>query len=114
MPTPLNVTFSEKGTGIIIASFSDENDSGIAPNWAVWDLGDINGNIVNGRSSVAISSPTSQESIVLSSADLSVADSLDNSRILTVRARYNSADHGDSLPLHGSCIFSVDNLKMIT
>jgi hypothetical protein len=115
MPTILtDSTICEKSTAVITVSFSDEDGNAVAPDSMTWTLTDRNGNVINSRQDVVLSSPTSTEVIVLSGDDLQIVDSDDDGvRILTFEGTYTSA-LGSGLPLVDACSFVVENLKAVT
>lgn len=79
-------------------TFRDENDQAMTPDTLKWKLTDPAGNIINGRSEVTISSPSSSVTIALGGADLEVLGDHMAARILTLWGTYTSTTHGAGRP----------------
>jgi len=115
MAQKLNTHAEEEGTYVITATFKDEDGNAEDVKTAKWSLTDRDGTVINSRSDVAISTPTSSEDIVLSGNDLALQSGETNLgiRILIVEATYDS-DLGSDLPLKGEAEFIIDNLVKVT
>lgn len=75
-----------------------------------WTLTDEDGTVINSRSSVAVASPSTSNTITLTSDDLGVSDKYKLKRVLTVYGTYN----GGSNSFADECSFEVENLLNIT
>jgi hypothetical protein len=115
MPKLLSKKAAEEGTYIITAEFVDDDGDSVAPDTLTWTLTDSSGTVINSRTSVSVSSPTSSEDIVLSGNDLALqtGESGDTLRLLTVEATYDS-DAGLDLPLKDVAFFYIKDFKAIT
>jgi len=115
MTTELTTHAKEKSTYIITASFTDEDDAAVAPKTLTWTLTDDQGDVINGREDVEVSSPSSSEDIVLSGDDLALqsGETSRGVRILTVEGTYDS-DAGSDLPLNDEIRFIVDGLVAVS
>jgi hypothetical protein len=107
MPAQLSTEAIEESTYPVTVSFTDEAGAAVIPTAATWTLSDKNGNVVNSREDVVISSLAASVTIVLSGDDLA----LSNGRIrkLTIKATYNSS-LGNGLPLKDEVTFLITNL----
>tara|TARA_Y100000593_G_C4294458_1_gene329893 strand:- start:1007 stop:1354 length:348 start_codon:yes stop_codon:yes gene_type:complete len=105
---------NEGSTFVVNVVLDDENGSVITPASMTWGLFDNEGNVINSRSSVAVSTPGLSTDIVLSGDDLSLngSTSLRVERVLRVNATYNPADSslGTGLPIKQEFHFFVHNL----
>ena len=98
---------TERGTFVIDLAFFDENSDPVIPTSASWKLTGQGGEVINGRSAVAIT-PAETVSIALSGDDL---DMLNGSfRAVTVEALYDSS-LGTGLILRAEIRFSIENLQ---
>lgn len=81
-----------------------------------WTLTDMDGTIINSREDVSVTSPTAEQTIVLSGDDLALSDQTNSYewRVLTIEATYDPEDGGDNLPIRESARFIVSNLVAIT
>lgn len=115
MPTELLLDAREEDTYAIVATFTDENGDPATPATATWTLTNMEGTIINGRENVNITSPSSEETIVLSADDLALdTDEVGGAnRILTVKATYNGS-LGNGLPMNDSAYFFVKDITPIT
>lgn len=112
MPIKATVDAVEKSTYVVTFSFFDENNNPVTPVSVFWDLSDMNGNIINGRSHV-FTPPYASVTIVLSGNDLALTQNDLGTRALTVEATYNSS-LGLNLPLKEELDFQVLNLVEVT
>jgi hypothetical protein len=116
MPFTLSTHFVEKSSGSIIIRFRDRDNQPVAPVSATWTLTDNDGDVINSREDVAISSPATQEEILISGDDLAISAGFSGTaekRIFTVEAIYNS-DLGNDLPLKEQAVFYVDALVAVS
>lgn len=114
MPTTiLTPKAREKSTYGVTVRFYDDDGLATVPNAGLtWILTDARGNVVNSRSSVAITA-ASTINIVLSGADLAVSNPDDLLRVVTVQGTYNST-LGSNLPLKEEVGFYIDDLLAVT
>jgi len=104
----------EEGTFVVTCAWKDSNGTAVTPDSATWTLTDEDGDTINSRSEVSISSPATTNDIVLSGDDLAIQATTDNGkRILTAEAIYDS-DEGSNLPLKDEYIFYIENLTNVT
>lgn len=75
-----------------------------------WALRDEDDNIINSRTSVAVSSPSTSNDITLTSDDLEVTNDKKVMRYLTVYGTYN----GGANSFSDECSFRVQSLKGIS
>ena len=90
-------------------AFRDESKVLITPNSAVWSLLDQHGNIINSRSTIAITPIDDTVTIVLSGADTEITEDTNSRtyrRFIRVNAVYTSS-LGSDLPLVNSMQFLV-------
>jgi hypothetical protein len=112
MPTIPHAT--EQSTYPVTVDLVDSLGAAITPNNDVtWSLCDEDNNIINSRSSVAYSTPTSTLTIILSGSDLLMQGRSDSElRYLIVRCTYDSS-LGTSLPFVGQLSFYVDGVHVV-
>lgn len=105
----------EEGTYVVTVSLTDSTGTAITPNSFSWSLYNMDGDIINSRDSVSISSPTSSEDIVLSGDDLIIEneDLGVEKRVLKIFGDYDSSV-GNNLPIQEEITFFVDNLTYTT
>lgn len=101
----ISTTAKNGSTYIVQADFTDEDGAAVVPNTIQYSLTDQNGKIINSRDDVSVT-PASSISIVLSGDDILVSDGL--TRLVTIEAVYNSATHGNDLPLVDQAKFTID------
>ena len=97
----------EDSTYALVLSFTDEEGDPVTPDTATWTLRDTEGNVVNSRQDVVISSLASSVTVLLSGDDLMYTPSAE--LILIVEATYDSS-LGNDLPLKDQVRFPVANL----
>jgi len=103
----------EKSTYIVTVAFTNEDGDSVIPNSGLnWSLSDLEGNIVNSRTAVALT-PAATVNIILSGLDLALVDGKDTYRVLTVEGTYNSL-LGSSLPIKDSVVFLIRNLRKVS
>ena len=107
----------EKSTIAIVIDFEDEEGSAVIPSEAKWTLTNDDGDVVDTRDEIEISSPAASETVVLKGDNLQILPGEVNDRFATrrflVEAKYSSS-LGSGLPLNESCTFSIRNLKHIS
>lgn len=115
MPTEITSKKAvEEGTFIVTAEFKDEDGNAVSPNVMAWSLVDEDGNIVNDKEDVSISSPSSSEDIVLSGDDLALTDGRsEEARYVVFEGTYDST-LGNDLPLKDQIKFFILNLRKVT
>lgn len=115
MPIDLDESFNEKSSGIIEIYWEDADDTRVTPTAASWTLTDLQGRVVNGRSSVSLSVALTVP-IVLSAADTTFlsGESESASRIITVVSTYNSATYGSNLQLKEEGYFYIKGLQNVS
>lgn len=99
--THLTERAPEKGHYTVTASSTE------AATALKWSLVDEDGTVINSRSSVAIATPTTANSIELDGDDLAIANSRKLRRWLTVYGTYS----GGTKTIAGECSFDIDPLK---
>lgn len=105
---------TEQSTYPVTVTLVDGDGAAITPNNDVtWSLTDAGNNIINSRTDVAYTSPTSTLTIVLSGDDLVIqTKSKKEERFLVVECTYDS-DLGTGLPFKAQKEFMVVNLKKV-
>lgn len=79
----------DKSTYIVTASFKDEAGDAVVPNSITWTLTDINGNVINSREDVTVTTPAASVDIVLSDNDLDVTSYASSTAVLLIEAVVN-------------------------
>ena len=100
----------EQSTYGITVSFLDDAGASVIPTAAsvTWTLTNEQGNVINSRSNVAITSASSIV-IVLHGYDLARGPGDNGVRLVTIKATYNST-LGTALELKDQIQFTLDNL----
>jgi hypothetical protein len=88
-------------------TFLDENGQAMTPTTLKWKLTDPAGNVINGRSEVAVSSPSSSLTIALGDGDLAVLGDHTAARIITLWGTYTSTTHGSGRPFTFQVMFNI-------
>lgn len=102
---------SELSSYIITLSFTDETGNAVTPDSVKWTLTDLDGNVINNRQDVVISSLSSSVPVVLEGDDLLVGVNYRlEKRMLTIEGTYTSSIHGE-LPITGAVIFTIDHYR---
>ena len=114
MGAALTADAIERSTYAITITFYDEEDNLVDPLTAKWTLTDADGSVINNREEVAITSPSSSETIVLQGDDLVLqgGESGSGERVFTVEATYDSS-LGSGLPLNDFTTFRVLGLVAV-
>lgn len=105
--TLLSLHATEQGTYVINVALEDEDGNAVTPTTMSWTLTDKDGNVVNDREDVVVTSPSSSEDIVLSGDDLQITSTLGTLRLFTVKGTYSSSI-GTGLPFTGWKWFVID------
>jgi len=87
-------------------TYKDEDGNAITPNNAYWSLRTMDGTVVNSRTSVEITTPTTSDVIVLQGDDLERGDD-DGKRLVVVWGEYDSAN-GTDLPFVVQAAFDIE------
>jgi hypothetical protein len=103
----------EKGTYGIAATFTDEDDAALTPDTLTWTLSTLDGTIINGKQDVAIVTPASTTTVVLSGDDLAVLTDDNRVRRFTLEGTFTS-DLGAGVPLKAECQFQVADFVGVT
>ncbi len=107
MPGSIKETAIEGSSFKVTAVFYDESGNAVAPDTMTWTLTDEDGSVVNEREDIAITDPSSTESILLQGDDLVVDGNDPVERIVTFEGTYTSADFGAGLPLVDESRFTL-------
>ena len=94
----------EGGTYVIELRFKDEDGNLVNPNTLEWWLSDTNGNPINNKEAISVSSPTSTTNVVLMGNDLTPGW-----KIFTIKGTYDS-NYGNNLLLRDAIKFYVRDL----
>lgn len=113
MATEITTNAQRGSTYAPLITFADDADNTVSPDTATWTLTDTDGNVINERSEVDISSPSTTERIVLYGDDLEPVGDVESAadtyaRRLLVEGTYTS-DLGASLPMAQEFAFTVNN-----
>ena len=114
MAIKLTLNAIEESTYGITIDFYDDAGAAVSPATMTWTLSDKDGTVINARQDVAISNPTSSETITLSGDDLAVSEGESSLRILTLEGTYDSGTLGTGLAFRDSCQFVVEDLAAVT
>lgn len=111
MPEYLKTHARDKGLYIVIAAFTDEDGTAVAPDTLKWSLRNGDGDVINSRTDVAVVAPAASEAIVLSGDDLKFSEG--KVRKLILEGTYTSGTYGAGLPINESVEFHIDDLAKI-
>ena len=104
----------EESTFKVTCAWKNSAGTAVTPDSATWTLTTEDGDTVNSRSEVSISSLSTTNDIVLSGDDLAFQSATESGkRKLTVEAIYDS-DEGNNLPLKDEYTFWLGNLLNVT
>lgn len=109
MATELKRKAHEESTYIIRCDFEDEDGDPVTPATMTWKLTDRTGAVINSRTAVDMSPSSSTEYIVLTGADLVIADAIDNKRFVYLKGTYNSTTHGNGLAFTEELVFEIED-----
>jgi len=98
-------SFPERGSADIPVSFAKAGVS-VVPTSITYSVSDADGTIINAVSNVSVVTPATAITITLSGTDLSVLDTYNIDRVLTVKAIYG----GSSTPQNAEATFTIDRL----
>lgn len=111
MPTTLTTEAVERSTFAIRAGFTDESGADVTPKFLFWTLTGADGNIVNSRDSVRVTTPASSVTIALTGDDLAITNGKTRElRRLTLYGVYDS-DNGTDLSLRDEVTFYIRALE---
>ena len=113
MPGAIKETATEKGSFKITFVFKDESGNSVAPDVMAWTLTDLDGSVMNSKTNVSISSPSSEESILLQGDDLAIDGNDPVQRLITAQGTYTSAELGAGLPLIDQSEFTIIPVKIV-
>jgi hypothetical protein len=82
MPFTSSTHFIEESSGCVTIRFRDRDDQPVTPNGANWTLTDEDGAVINSRENILISSPATQEEILLQGDDLAISSGFKKSGFL--------------------------------
>lgn len=114
MPTSTLSEVAKDGStyGVTVA-FTDENGDAVTPSAITWTLTTATGSVVNSREDVAVGSPASSVTVVLSGDDLSASAAGEQGYlVLTIEATVDT-DLGDDLPLKDEIRICIDDLVAV-
>lgn len=114
----IDETAKERGTIAIVVSFADETGAAMAPTTMTWSLVDVNGTAINSRADVAVVTPSAEETIVLSGADLQITAAEQAAGYSMVKRRFVveitfTSDLGSGLPAKEAAAFLVENIPKV-
>ena len=107
---------SDQSSYVVQIDFTDESDDPTTPTAATWSLTDGDGDIVNSRDTVTISSLDSTVYVALSGDDLDYDESggrEENLRCFVVEGTYNSSLTAGTLPLKKAFKFMISDLPQV-
>jgi hypothetical protein len=107
----LTTVAREQSTYVVTCAFTDETGAAVTPDTLYWTLRNAYGQVVNGRSSVEVTTPSTSNNIVLQDKDLSVpAGATESVLELIVFGTYTGVE-GSGLPLRDACLINVDGIR---
>jgi hypothetical protein len=106
----------EKSSVGIKFTFTKEDGTSPVIDSMTWTLTDMAGTVINERNAIVVTSPTAEQTIILSGNDLALTNQTNEYewRVLTVEAMYTPVSGGSSIPIRESARFVVTNLVAIT
>lgn len=87
--------------------FYDEDGAAMTPDTLYWSLTDMAGNVINARSAVVVSVPSTYLTLKLSGDDLKVEGDDIASRLITYYGTYTSSTHGSGRPFLFQTKFNI-------
>lgn len=103
---------AEKGHIVIDATFADENSASVIPNAITWTLTDKLGAVINSRNQVAVSTPATTVTILVSGDDLAISTYGATDRRLLIEWAYNSS-LGNDIPDKVEVRFNIADLVAV-
>ena len=95
----------ERGSADFTVSFAKAGVS-VVPTSITYSVSDNDGTIMNGLSNTSVVTPATAVTVTLSGTDLSVIDTYNVDRVLTIKAIYG----GSSTPQNGEITFAIERL----
>lgn len=108
----LTTKAEEGSTYIIRATYYDEDGNAVTPATVTWTLTNGDGDIVNSREDISISTPSTYNDIVLGAADTKCSSFKDETRKLILEYTYDSAA-GTGLPGTAQVSFIVQKILTV-
>lgn len=108
----LELHADEESSYFVTVSYYNEDGDSITPLTAYWTLTDKDGNVMNEREDVEITSLSTSNIIVMYGDDLSVGDE-GNERKLLIKGTYHNDDLDMDLPFTGQATFYIDDFASI-
>lgn len=102
----------EEGTLVLNIAWYDEDGNAVTPSAATWTLTDLDGNVINSRQDVSISSLSTSNDVVLKGDDLAISPYGVNRQLLAKWTYTSSA--GSGLPATHAYQFKIDNMSGVT
>jgi len=111
----LSTVANEQSVYWITVNLWDDDGTAMDNNDLVltWTLTDLSGNLINSREDVSVSSPTDEETIELSGADLAVDGNDIVQRIMTLEGTYDSKANGDDKPFKFQIKFPIQPVVIV-
>ena len=104
----------EEGTYTVKNVFTDEDGSALTPTTLNWTLTNTAGTVINSRTSVSVSTPSSTEYIGMTGDDLVITENeAEVLRILTLQGTYTSTYAGAGAKFKKVVGFWVKNLRVV-
>ncbi len=97
----------ERSSYFITIELLDEQQNRVTPVTLYWSLTDMNGNIVNSRDSVEVSSPAEANVITLTGDDLAVFEDAITYRLVNVWGTYYSPSAGQNVAFRQQIKFAI-------
>ena len=116
MPLKLIGKATEKSSIGVKWTFTKADGSDAIVTALTWTLTDIDGNVINSRQGVVVSTPQPSETVILSGNDLVLQDQSNDYelRVMTIEAMYDPENGDEDVPLKESAEFPVYNLRAIS
>jgi hypothetical protein len=115
MPLILTGRANQGGSVGMKITIVDENGDALIPTAATWTLTDLEGNVINSRTDVAISPLASEMTVLMSGDDLQIADETNEYEIqlFSFEGTYDPGD-ASAVPITESGEFPVYNMEVKT
>ncbi len=98
-------TVPERGSADFPVSFAKSSVS-VVPSSITYSVSDSEGTIMNGLSNVSVVTPATAITVTLSGTDLSIVNTYNVDRVLTIKAVYG----GSATPQNKEVTFKIDRL----